>query len=93
MHPIDPPALDDLLRQQRWLRRLAASLVVDVATADDLTQQTLLAALERPPADTAAPRAWLSTVVRNLARKLGASEKPSRARDRGGAHGTAPVDG
>jgi len=77
-----PPALESLLRQQRWLRRLAASLVVDAAQADDLAQEALLSALERPPADAHAPRAWLATVVRNIARRFGASERSRSARER-----------
>jgi RNA polymerase sigma-70 factor (ECF subfamily) len=76
--------LDPLLRQRAWLRRLAASLVVDAARADDVAQQALIVALEKPPAG-GAPRAWLATVARNLARKLGASERTRTVHERAAA--------
>jgi len=63
------PVLDALLRQRSWLRRLASSLVVDAARADDLVQRALLAALDAPPATAEHPRAWLATVVRRLVRR------------------------
>jgi RNA polymerase sigma-70 factor (ECF subfamily) len=63
------PVLDSLLRQHHWLRRLASSLVVDAARADDLVQRALLAALDAPPATADHPRAWLATVVRRLVRR------------------------
>jgi len=63
------PVLDALLRQHHWLRRLASSLVVDAARADDLVQRALLAALDAPPATAEHPRAWLATVVRRLVRR------------------------
>jgi RNA polymerase sigma-70 factor (ECF subfamily) len=77
--------IDPLLRQRAWLRRLAASLVVDAAHADDVAQQALVAALEKPPVAGGAPRAWLATVARNLARKLGASERTRAAHERAAA--------
>src|SRR5688572_15186551 len=85
--PRSPP-LEELLRdpawtgQRSWLKRVAAALVVDAASADDLAQQTLLAALEQPPADATQPRAWLATVARNLARRFGTSERRRAARER-----------
>ncbi len=85
--PRSPP-IEELLRgeawaeHRSWLKQLAAALVVDAASADDLAQQTLLAALERPPADATQPRAWLATVARNLARRFGTSERRRAARER-----------
>jgi RNA polymerase sigma factor (sigma-70 family) len=76
--------IDPLLRQRAWLRRLAASLVVDAARADDVAQQALIVALEKPPA-AGASRAWLATVARNLARRLGASERTRAAHERAAA--------
>ncbi len=89
-----PPSIDTLLRHGGWLRRLAASLVVDAASADDLAQQTLLQALERPPPRDDHPRAWLAAAVRNLARKLGASDKSRNERERAAAtsESIAPTD-
>ncbi|MCZ6597951.1 MAG: RNA polymerase sigma factor, partial [Planctomycetota bacterium] len=61
----DPP-LERLLHHRAWLRALAARLVGATA-ADDLVQDTWLAALQRPPDPTRPPRPWLSTVARRLA--------------------------
>ncbi|MGE3174660.1 MAG: sigma-70 family RNA polymerase sigma factor [Planctomycetota bacterium] len=64
---LDP---DRLLAQSAWLRRLAARLVDDHGAADDLVQDTLVTALERPPADAATDgrlRGWLASVLRTRA--------------------------
>ena len=55
-------------RHTAFLRRLARGLVRDEARADDLVQDTLVAALERPPRDDSSPRAWLATVLRRRAK-------------------------
>lgn len=62
-----------LLQHRQWVRNLARTLVLDAARADDLEQQTWLAALERPPAGET-PKAWLGTVMRNLAGRMRRSE-------------------
>jgi RNA polymerase sigma-70 factor (ECF subfamily) len=56
------------LDESGWLRGLAASLIGDAAQADDLVQDTWLAALRRPPSADGEPRPWLARVVRNLAK-------------------------
>ena len=66
---------EQLLQHAAWVRRVAAHLVVDAARADDVAQQTLLAALTQPPKRTDAPRAWLASVVRSLARRAARSEQ------------------
>ena len=81
MHASPPPVpLETLLTHRVWVRRLARSLVVDDPTADDVEQQTWLAALRHPPRHQATARAWLGRVVRNLAMDSG------RARRRRDAH-------
>ncbi len=60
--------IEHLLAHRVWLRALARSLVDDGAAADDLVQDTWMAALRRPPRDAGAIRAWLRTVAKNLAR-------------------------
>jgi len=62
-----PIPVEDLLQHAGWLRGLAASLVGDPARADDLVQETWLAALRRPPLAGPSPRPWLERVFRNLA--------------------------
>ena len=79
---IRDPRLAALLEQREWLARLAQSLVVDVAAADDLAPETLRVALERPPGDHAHPRAWLATVARQLARRIGLAGSNRSARER-----------
>jgi RNA polymerase sigma factor (sigma-70 family) len=60
--------LDDLLRHERFLRSVAARLVAP-DDVDDLVQRTWLATAQRGPAREGRLRAWLATVVRNLAGK------------------------
>ncbi|MSR46614.1 MAG: hypothetical protein EXS13_06070 [Planctomycetes bacterium] len=57
---------EQLLRHAGWLRRLTGQFVVDEALADDVAQQTLLLALERPPRDASRPRVWLATAARHV---------------------------
>ena len=49
------------------LRRLARALLRDAAAADDLVQDTWLAAIRRPPATDRPIRPWLARVLRNTA--------------------------
>jgi len=81
MEPLDP---QDLARRARALRRLARGLVRDEAAADDVAQEACLAALQAPVA-ARDPQAWLATVARNAARKLGRSEQRRRRREQGAA--------
>lgn len=50
-----------------WLRRLAFALVSDEHTAEDLAQDTVLAALERPRPAGVPLRAWLRGIARRRA--------------------------
>lgn len=59
---------EELLANAGWLRALAASLVSDRASADDLVQDTWVAALRHPPDPGRPLRPWLARVVQNLAR-------------------------
>lgn len=55
-------ALEDL----QWLQRFAVVMARDADEADDLVQDTLVAAWRDPPADATKPlRPWLATVLRN----------------------------
>lgn len=55
----------ELLQHARWLRRLATDLV-GAGEADDLVQQTYLAAVASPPTtDDRSLRPWLARVMRN----------------------------
>jgi RNA polymerase sigma-70 factor (ECF subfamily) len=76
------PSLEHLLRQHDWLRRLAASLAIDAAHADDLAQRALVVALERPAVEVGHARAWLATIVRRLARRDSIDAERRTARER-----------
>src|SRR5260221_292789 len=69
MPPRSTVTPEALLSNAGWVRALARSLVSDAHAADDLAQETLLAAIEHGPAPGHSLRAWLSLVVRNFARK------------------------
>jgi RNA polymerase sigma-70 factor (ECF subfamily) len=64
--PIDA---EELLAQARWVRRLARKLVRDASRAEDVVQDTWVAALESAPAQQGHLRPWLARVVRNFARQ------------------------
>ncbi len=69
--PTDPRWL---LEHGTFIRALARSLVRDDPRADDVAQQTFLAALEHPPRRDEAPRSWLAKVLRNFARRSARDE-------------------
>jgi RNA polymerase sigma factor (sigma-70 family) len=72
MATYEPGDVEQQLLQDRWLRRLAARLVWEGVDADDVAQDTWLAALRRPPRvddhDGASVRGWFARVLRNAAR-------------------------
>lgn len=74
--------LEGLLDDDRWIRRLARGLVADPGTADDLAQETWVAALEAREGQAARP--WLGRVLRN-AWKDGLRGRARRARREEGA--------
>jgi RNA polymerase sigma-70 factor (ECF subfamily) len=57
---------DSLIEHAEWLRRLATSLVRDHDTADDLTQEALIAATRRRGASGGLSRGWLRVVMLGL---------------------------
>jgi hypothetical protein len=62
-----PNRIESLLDQGELLGRLARALVRDENTADDLVQETWLAALQTPPEGNV--RSWFAVVARNLVRR------------------------
>ncbi len=61
--------IDELLEHRSWATRLARSLLRDPSAADDVVQQTWIAALRRPPKRGRPVRGWLAGVIRNEARQ------------------------
>ena len=60
--------IEALIEHEGFVRSLAKSLVSDHALADDLAQDTWVAALRRPPTGRGAVRGWLARVMRNQLR-------------------------
>jgi RNA polymerase sigma-70 factor (ECF subfamily) len=84
MHTMDSASdrsLEELLAHAGWVRGLAAALVGDPAAADDLAQDTWLAALRNPPSSASAPRPWLARIATNLARNRHRTDERRRARE------------
>ena len=89
--PLEP---DALLAETRWLRALARKLVPsDRQLAEDLAQETCLAALQHAPDRERSLQSWLATVLRNLVRqdrraklrRLAREERAARAEAQGSA--------
>ena len=76
------PSAEALLSHADFVRRLARRLVSDEATADDVVQETLLAALKRPPADHSRLRQWLGAVACRLALRFRRSDTRRARRER-----------
>jgi RNA polymerase sigma factor (sigma-70 family) len=74
--------IGDLLEQASWLRGLAGALAQGTADADDLVQETWLAALRAPPDANRPPRPWLSQVLRNVSRMAARAGSRRRRRER-----------
>lgn len=69
MNPYFAPSEAELLAHSSYLEELSRRLVTDPQSADDIVQDTWLAALESPPRHSINVSAWLGTVAGNNARK------------------------
>jgi RNA polymerase sigma-70 factor (ECF subfamily) len=63
---VTQPTIEDLLHHASCLRELARSLLPDEHAAEDLVQDTWVAALQGPPQNAANLAAWLRTVASRL---------------------------
>jgi RNA polymerase sigma-70 factor (ECF subfamily) len=75
------PQVAALMAEMSWLRRLARALLRTTDGAEDLVQDTWLAASEHVPSDTSRLRPWLRRVAVNLVRSRGRAEKRRVARE------------
>lgn len=80
---------EDLLAELGWVRQLARRLVRDADQADDLLQDTCVAALENAPRDRTRLRAWLGRIARNLARQNVRAELARQRREDRASRGEA----
>jgi RNA polymerase sigma-70 factor (ECF subfamily) len=76
-----PASVEEILAHAEWVRRLALGLVGNEAGADDLTQEAMMRAIERPPIHGSSLRAWFARVVRNLAIDQGRRRQRRVARE------------
>ena len=72
---------EQLLQDAAWLRGLARTLAHDRDDADDLVQESWIAAWQRQPDASRPMRAWLTKVVRDLAGMKRRSEQRRAARE------------
>src|SRR5947207_13007110 len=82
-----PIPLETLLAHREWVRSVARAVVRDPNAADDVEQETWLAAMRSPPRHEGSIRGWLGTVVRSRARRIGRGETRRAARERAVARG------
>ncbi len=73
---------DGIAAQARWLRRLTRSLVVQEDRADDVLQETLLAALQHQGRPVRSIRPWLARLALNFARKLSTEDGRRKEKER-----------
>lgn len=76
---------EDLLSHRNFILSLALNLVFDEHLAEDIAQETLLAAFESPPAPTRSLRAWFAVVARNIAYSLQRRESKRLKREQAAA--------
>lgn len=72
---------EELLAHTGWLRALALRLVGDADIADDLVQETVIAAARRNPEARESLRPWLAKVLRDAFRMRARSEGRRSARE------------
>jgi RNA polymerase sigma-70 factor (ECF subfamily) len=77
-----PIRAESLLQHREFVRALARSLVRDEHAAQDVVQETWLAALRHPPRTPAALPGWLARVVRTRAQNVARGESRRVARER-----------
>jgi RNA polymerase sigma factor (sigma-70 family) len=78
-------AIKEVMAEGKWLQRLALCLAHDRADADDMVQETWVAALRATPEARESMRPWLSRVLHNARRKLWRDDVRRRSREVGAA--------
>jgi RNA polymerase sigma-70 factor (ECF subfamily) len=70
-----------LLQEAGWVRRVAARMARDVASADDVAQDVWVQALRQRPDASTTLRGWLAEVTRRLTHTRARAEARRRARE------------
>jgi len=83
----DSPTADQLLADAAWLKRLAVTLAGNEDDADDLVQQSWIAAWQRAPDASRPLRPWLAKVMRDLAGMRRRSERRRELREQATSDG------
>src|SRR5262245_17029027 len=82
MESFRPQPIERLLDEHAaFVRSVARALVLDESRADDVAQDTWLAALKHPPARAPGVRAWLAKVARNFSFRVRRDEARRDARE------------
>ena len=66
---------EELLEHEEFVRAIVRQLLSDGSRVDDVVQETLLRALQKPPRARSALKAWLARVARNIALTIMRREK------------------
>ncbi len=78
-------AIKEVMAEGKWLQRLALCLAHDRSDADDMVQETWLAALRATPEARESMRPWLSRVLHNARHRLWREGTRRRSREVGAA--------
>ncbi len=85
MTGIIPRDFDALLAHADWVQRLSGQLCRDQHAAADAAQETWLQALRRPPGPGGSVRGFFATVLHNVVRMRGRSDRRVERRERAAA--------
>ena len=86
----ESPSVEELLGHSQWMAALARRLAPDAAAADDLVQDVWVRAVQSPPRDRGALRAWLARVLSRMALDARRGEARRRRREERFADSASP---
>src|SRR5262245_554693 len=86
-----PVRIETLLAHREWVSAVARAVVRDGSDADDVEQETWLAAMRSPPRHEGSLRGWVGAVVRSRARRLGRGDARRERRELAAARPEAPA--
>ena len=95
MSSFTPHSPEAVLEHLDWVKRLAKKLCADACLADDVTQETIFAAVRQTPPKGLSLRGWLAGITRNRVRQALRSEQRRRDHEclaRSGRHEPAAAD-